>query len=213
KANCTDHSTCDDSGREKAATCVCDAKHWTYRGVCVADCSNINCGLLKSCLNGNGAVPYACYSEIGWGCIRDGAKCKVHREIDFSLAKVDASTCDTYYGPVKYAFMSEENKHYHSDIGVPQTIWHGFAIPVSLVKYSFQSRSERHTIEDGPTKYTFFGSNSNNCSDDSSWTILVKDESGLPFTSENTPKTEMIPGNNSFTCYGFLVLAVGGRSY
>ena len=129
-------------------------------------------------------------------------------EIDFSLAKFGQTSVYDIY-TAEREFLSKA-RFWHSSSGVPQALWAGFAVPVPMVKFSFQTNPD--SIRDGPTKYDFFGSNSADCSDQSSWKTLFEDNSGTSFTHGSTPKTQVVSGNESFSCYGFNVKAVHGRS-
>ena len=51
-----------------------------------------------------------------------------------------------------------------------------------------KTRADKKPNIYGPTKYIFWGSNGIDCSDESTWDILLEDFSGVAFDLENTPK-------------------------
>ena len=97
---------------------------------------------------------------------------------------------------------------------VPQSIWYKFHSPMLVRRFSFKSRNGSYTttVSDGPTKYSFFGSNGPDCSDNSTYVILFEDHPGTPFTIENIPKIGDISNPREFLCFGFKVFDTDGRS-
>ncbi|CAL4075669.1 unnamed protein product, partial [Meganyctiphanes norvegica] len=98
---------------------------------------------------------------------------------------------------------------------VPSSLWFEFPVPIRILIYSFTSRVDRVdlAITDGPSKYFFWGSNHNDCSQETSRVVLYEDNSGTPFERTNKPKTKRISHSDYYRCYGFTVTDVPGRNH
>ncbi|CAL4079796.1 unnamed protein product, partial [Meganyctiphanes norvegica] len=105
--------------------------------------------------------------------------------------------------------------HNSSPYVVPSSLWFEFPVPIRVLKYSFTSRVDHvdYVVPDGPSKYFFWGSNHNDCSQETSRVVLYEDNSGTPFERTNKPKTKRISHSDFYRCYGFTVTDVPGRIY
>ncbi|CAL4067535.1 unnamed protein product, partial [Meganyctiphanes norvegica] len=91
-------------------------------------------------------------------------------------------------------------------------IWWKFPLAMKVVKFSFASRDGKLTVSDGATKFEFWGSNHPDCSIKACWISLYEDNTGTPFTLDNTPKEHTLNNDEAFICYGITVNEVGRRN-
>ncbi|CAL4195378.1 unnamed protein product, partial [Meganyctiphanes norvegica] len=134
-------------------------------------------------------------------------------EVNFTGVVAKASGSNEKYPP-NYAF---QGSFWHSNkpFTLPCFLWFEFPVPIRVVKYSFTSRPDdgKLAVKDGPSKYSFWGSNHTDCSQETSRVVLQEDNSGTPFSSDNKTKTKHIPRSNFYRCYGFTVTDVPGRDH
>ncbi|CAL4174392.1 unnamed protein product, partial [Meganyctiphanes norvegica] len=137
-------------------------------------------------------------------------------EVNFTGAVPKASNSGSNFPPINA--ITNSFWHNNSPYEVPCSLWFEFPVPIRVVKYSFTSRFRPNdpvelTVTDGPSKYSFWGSNHYDCSQETSRVVLHEDNFGTPFKITNKPKTKRIQHKDFFRCYGFTVTDVPGRIY
>ncbi|CAL4065653.1 unnamed protein product, partial [Meganyctiphanes norvegica] len=139
---------------------------------------------------------------------------------DFNLKEIDFGSiggkagATSFYGDCCTPAKGFHGPEWHSGKStLPQALWFHFDQPIKVVLYSFNSRptDQVNLKADGPSKYAFFGSNSTDCSDQSSWVVLKEDTSGTPFSVKYASRTEYVNHPDVYSCYGFKVIDVPGR--
>ncbi|CAL4064913.1 unnamed protein product, partial [Meganyctiphanes norvegica] len=148
-------------------------------------------------------------------------------EIDFMKIRGDEgatsesedgkNTAHNAFGYHKLTYLYWSSKKNVNLSSKPEAVWYQFPVPIKIIKFAFQSYRrnfhEYYAKNYGPTKYEFFGSNSTNCSDQSSWETLFVDDSGTPFNSSEHVKMETLDNKKGFRCYGFKVNEVPNSRY
>ncbi|CAL4114092.1 unnamed protein product [Meganyctiphanes norvegica] len=124
------------------------------------------------------------------------------QEVEWSIYGSDLGATTSWsssYEPKEA--VSEDGRYWHNGRGtsLPQTVWFKFSQAIIIKRYSFTGKNKNYV----PTEYTFFGSNSDDCSDESVWTVLIEKTSDSQFVD---PTVDDVDNNKEFTCYGFKII-------
>jgi len=134
-------------------------------------------------------------------------------KVDFGSIGGEAGSTSEYTGDGNGVYAASKafsgNGFWHSGVKLsagPQSLWYKFPAPMNVQKFSFGTRGDNAKLGPtyGPSKYIFWGSNGNECSDASTWETLFENDSGTAFEAEAVHEV-----NNAefYQCYGFHVLA------
>ena len=156
----------------------------------------------------------------------------IAKEVAFKDGIPDGSSFHSARSAPAIAYLSkDENRHWHSgqprDKGGPDPppyfLWYRFKIPISYpVKISFMPRHPnfKNAKVQTPKSFQFVGTNDDNCSCTSDWSILCDGFYGtLPKSSEDIRSCEVkksavkTSGQYEYRCLGIKILAVHSGDY